>query len=387
MPFVSKLMVAVLWVLLTGCATPQKRDPEMDWPQVRISLLRDAWSLVQRYYYDREFNGIDWHAAGEQASKKITQASTMEEAYDVLTTLVAELGDSHTHVLSPQKRADIYRQDYEGVGFSTSAHPMEPDLQIVIRVAPDSPAESAGIEPGWLFLNHRGGDDDTQYRFLDRHEQLREFSMTRTIIPKTSTARESRLLDGGNLLYLRFESFDPGIGRWMSEQVHGARGVSGVIVDLRWNPGGYVEELIRTLECFLPPNTLLGIEVTGIRPERPLRTGLRYEISHSRIPVAVLVSEYSASSSEIFAGVLQHYQRGSLVGTQATAGEVMISPSWELAGGGLLRISVKDYRDPAGKRLQGVGVTPDILVGAQSFFDLRRGRDPLLERAIQHLQP
>jgi carboxyl-terminal processing protease len=101
--------------------------------------------------------------------------------------------------------------------------------------------------------------------------------------------------------------------------------------------------------------------------------------------MVVMISPYSASCSEILARVFQYHGRARIIGTHVSSGEVLFSPSWDLPGGGLLKISARDYLDPGGERLQGRGVTPDIMLEARSFFQIRRGSDPALDRAILEL--
>jgi carboxyl-terminal processing protease len=101
--------------------------------------------------------------------------------------------------------------------------------------------------------------------------------------------------------------------------------------------------------------------------------------------VVVLIGPGSASASEIFAHVLQQQKRATVVGRRS-AGAVIVSRFYRLPGGGRLQVPIQDYVGVDGQRLEGRGVTPDVVVPAPTFADWRAGRDPELEAALAELR-
>ena len=384
-------LLLIALVFLSGCQTVPVQDKQTAWEN-RLSLHRQVWELVRSQYYQPDFGGKDWDQIALDSVPKIESAESIEEVYAVLQNMVNRLEDRHTFLLTPEEYAEQKRNEYVGVGFMTFNHPDEKDLSVVIRVVPGSPADRAGIKPGWLFLNgleldtdHRVSGVEEKYRFLDHYQQLHEITLVPEDLPKTAADWQATLM-GDGILYLRFDNFDEGLEQWIAGQLIDHEEMKGVILDVRWNPGGYKYVLNRILSLFLPRFTEIGTVVTRDEQRKKEYTPKVDNWETRETPMVVLISPYSASCSEILARVMQYHKRATIIGTHTSAGEVLFSPSWDLAGGGLLKISVRDYLDPVGLRLQGRGVTPDILLEARSFFQTRRGNDPTLDRAILELK-
>jgi carboxyl-terminal processing protease len=380
---IAACLCLTLSCLIPACNTLVKstdQDLALSFP----ALLREVWLTVKQHYHDPGYSGKDWTQALWSAQTQLALAKNETESYAAIKAMLSTLGDPHTYLLSPQERKARNQEGYAGVGFTTHQHPDQQDLRIVARVTPFSPAETAGIEPGWIFLNPSETDHES-FRFLDRHDRIQNIDLSATHIHREWTTRESKHWDRG-LFYLRWDRFENGISDWIASEILSNPHCNGLILDLRWNRGGQVDELLKSLSCILPKGTLAGTEKSRIFPTRSLFIPAPpSETLPSSKPLVVLVSESTASSAEIFARVVQCHQRGRIIGNSRTAGAVMISPSWEMPGEALLFVSVKDYLDPSGQRLQNHGVEPDQLVGPQSFFELRRGQDPLLMEATHQI--
>lgn len=388
-PVFGWLLVFVL-VIFSGCQTIRVQDDQTVYEK-RLSLHRQVWELVRSQYYDPDFGGKDWNQIALDSVPEIEKAQDLKQVYAALQRMVNRLEDRHTFLLTPEEYAEEKRNEYVGVGFMTFNHPDEQDLNVVIRVVPESPADQAGIKPGWLFLNglevnpgHQVSGVKENFRFLDHFQQLHEIALVPEDLPKTAADWQATLLDD-NILYLRFDNFDEGLEQWIAGQLIDHEAMKGLILDVRWNPGGYKYVLNRILSLFLPQYTEIGTVVTRDESHKKEYTPKVDNWKICKTPMIVLTSPYSASCSEILARVLQFHKRATIVGTHVSAGEVLFSPSWDLPGGGLLKVSVRDYLDPEGLRLQGRGVTPDILLEARSFFQTRRGNDPTLDRAVSEL--
>jgi C-terminal processing protease CtpA/Prc len=235
--------ILVITGMFSGCQTVPKSDESTVWKQ-RLLLHREVWKLVNDHYYDPSFRGLDWNQIGSASREQIEQSGNLEEVYSVLKDMVNGLDDRHTFLLSPEEYADLLRAEYVGVGFMTFNHSDEKDLNVVIRVVPGSPADRAGIKPGWLFLNglemnpdNRTTGVEEKFRFLDHFQRLQEISLTPEELPKVAADWEATLYND-ELLYLRFDNFEEGLELWIARQLIEHEDLKGIILDVRWNPGG-----------------------------------------------------------------------------------------------------------------------------------------------------
>ncbi|HEY3494835.1 MAG TPA: S41 family peptidase [Polyangiaceae bacterium] len=313
--------------------------------------------------------------------------------------MVAEL-DPHSSYLPPEDYS-IFQGDTEGhfggvgveVDFST-------DFVTIIAPIEGSPAERAGIRPGDRIVAIDGqsvrgkspidlvramrGDPGTKVLLTIRRDGVDKFvyfTLVRRVISVASIA--SRLLDG-DVAYLRVKTFQSGthaefldhLGRLRAQ----ARGqLRGVVLDLRNNPGGLVNEASALADEFLAGGTIFTTRRRGqvVDEVRANASG-----SFRKGPLAVLVNEFSASASELVAGALHDQQRATVVGAP-TFGKGSVQTIVDLPGGAGLRLTTLRYYTPNGSAIQARGVKPDVLVGAApGDYGIVRERN--LER---HLSP
>jgi carboxyl-terminal processing protease len=264
---------------------------------------------------------------------------------------------------------------------------------VVTSVQAGGPAEAAGVRPGWVFVARNGQPlgaeakfklqegETVNDEFLDPQDQLHSLKMTARLLAPPEP-REARELAGG-VWYLRFDKFDRASRRWLSDQLKAHRAAPAVIVDLRQNLGGDSRSLGVTVGEFFPHRVDWGRFIG--RNGRPHEEDSRQWGSAGYAGrVAVLVGAGTASSAEILAHALQFHRRAVLVG-RPTAGAVVGSLFFRLPDGGKLQLGVQDYRGLDGKRLEGVGVKPDLVV-ALKLADLRVSADPDLAAALVALQ-
>jgi carboxyl-terminal processing protease len=296
--------------------------------------------------------------------------------------MVAEL-DPHSSYL-PAEDYGIFQADTEG-HFGGIGVEVDFGDEYITIIAPieGSPAALGGVLPGDRILaidnqSVRGknaadlvrmmrGQPNTKVLLTVRRkaqDKLLYFKLTRQIINVASVV--SKPLKGG-VGYLRIKTFQNGTHSELLEQVkklreatHGE--LSGVILDMRNNPGGLVNEATAVADEFLSGGVIFTTRRRG-----QIIDDLRADGGGAlrRGPVVVLVNEYSASAAELVTGALQDNKRASVVGAP-TFGKGSVQSIVDLPGGAGLRLTTLRYYTPSGRPIQAQGVKPDILVGGAS---------------------
>jgi len=367
-------------------------DGSRDRAALNARVYDAATGWIETHYYDPEFNGHDWPAMRVEAREQIIAAPTEEGFYARLSALVDRLEDRHTSVTSPSARAreEAARTGQSGVGYGLSAV-RRGDRFTVSRVRPDGPAAMAGVQIGWRLVSvngeavsrsmepREGRADD--FIFKDEHGVERPLTITAVVLEPRPRQDAVRRPDG--VLVLRFDGFDRIGLEWFKTQMTAAIAdpPAAIIVDIRNNPGGLAAALGDVTARFYRGRTDFML-MKGRFIDTMLQSAPVDEVWDG--PVAVLVGPGSGSASELFAALLQETGRGLVVG-QTTAGAVIASRPVSLPDGGELSLSLRTVLTGHEQRvLEGVGVTPDIVV-EPPLEDVRAGRDPVLEAAATAL--
>lgn len=395
---VLRLFALVALVLVfSGCATSPRAYVEppplsaADRTAFNLEVYDAAWELVHKKYFDPDFRGVDWAAKGREHRPAAAAAHDDAELYGVLARLCGELKESHLTPLPPRRYHEIRTERRFAVGMGWM--PLEGRL-VVTDLIPGGPAEEAGVRPGWILVSCEGrpfGEGPppapgrpVTYGFLDLANQARSITFQPELLKLTQLV--SHELPGG-LRYLRFDKFDRKSLSWLSRELKAHRDAPGVVVDLRDNPGGYIFAANVAIGEFFNHRVATG---QFIRRNGRISEGrglpLPFFSARYRGPLVVLTGPSTGSAAEIFAHVMQHYGRGTIVGRR-TAGAVIVSRTYGLPGGGKLQVPVQDYRGLDDQRLEGRGVTPDIGVAAPALADVRAGRDPDVDQALVALGP
>ncbi len=370
-----------------GAVTPAQR------PAFNARVLDRVSNWVSRRYFDPAFNGLDWPAACARHRPAVLAARNDDELYAALNALLDELKDVHTHALKPREIEELRRRQGVLIGFRTGPVVDQPAQRRILLVYPDSPAAQAGVQPGWrlvaadsrppgevLGLGKLADGQLVQLDFLDTQNQPLRLALRARKLAYPPIRDARRFAD--DVLLLTFDTFDLPSARWVRTQLKSAPPASGVILDLRNNAGGETRALAAILAEFFPRKIDIGhTRARGDRSADGHRSPRHLLAAHYRGPLAVLVSEGSASAAEIFASVVQQQHRGPILGL-ATPGKVLVSVNWPLPGGGELQLSVYDYVAPDGRRLEGRGVTPDVVVQSAPGAD----PDPQIEAALAVLR-
>jgi carboxyl-terminal processing protease len=346
----------------------------------QLELVREAWDLVQQDYY-----------GDIPANDALTDGA--------IQGMIETLDDPYTAYIEPQT-ADILREDetgtFEGIGAMVQ---MNDDLLEIVSTFEGQPAEQAGVRAGDIVVQV----DDTKIENMSVYEAISyirgpagtkvrlkvmregeseplEFEITRARIDVPLVKSEMRE-DG--IGYVALYQFDPNATAKLAEAVDGLlqQNPKGLILDLRGNPGGLLNEAVMTPSLFLPNGTPVLIE--RFKDGTETRYNTEYDPIAGDIPLVVLVDGGSASASEIVAGALQDHGRGVLIG-EKTFGKGSVQYVHDLSNGAQLRVTTARWFTPKDRAIHGEGLEPDIAVEITPE-DADAGRDPQLERAVQYL--
>ena len=297
--------------------------------------------------------------------------------------------------------------EFEGVGVEMTTLENEQPCETIsatcrltiTRVIRGSPALTAGLLAGDVVLAVDGVDNSgsslelvvdrvrgprgtTVVLTIDRAGEVRDFSVTRDVIQREDV--RSEVIAGGRIGYIKVSGFSSASATDLKDQLRqliATDGVQALILDLRDDPGGYVDAAKKIASEFVAEGPLYFEQTaTGDpEPQQPEPGGVATDES---IPMAVLVNGGTASASEIVASSLQGTGRAILVG-EKTYGKGTIQEFKELPGAGGYRLSVRKWLAPDQTWIHGVGLTPDIEVVAPA--EQQPGIDPVLDRAVAAL--
>ena len=290
--------------------------------------------------------------------------------------------------------------DYCGVGVHLS-YTKDDGAIIVLGVMPDSPAEEVGVKAGDIIVQVEDtvvnidtyvdavdalkGEEGTSVHIKARRNgEILDFDLTRRHITENNVAAE--VLDN-NIGYIKIFAFDNGIyEQFRDEYVKlKAKGIKGLVVDLRNNPGGYLADTMYILNLLVPEVKDALKLVSKDKEESVFSTTSTNQID---IPLAVIVNENSASASEIFASVIRDANKGIVVGKK-TFGKGVVQTEISLAGHGAIDIVSAQYFTPSGVVIQDNGIEPDIEVslpeGVTNSNFIERDKDTQLQSAIANI--
>jgi carboxyl-terminal processing protease len=290
--------------------------------------------------------------------------------------MLKALGDQWSAYYAPADFAhfqQVLSGAYTGVGVwvrRTSSGALR-----VTSVQPDSPASAAGLHGGDVLVAV-GGVPVTGRTVAEVVSGLRgrpgsavTVEVQRGLGTITTQLRRTTINDDDvsaamlspTIEKLRITAFTQGVGRWVRSQVRLAqqRHLQGIVLDLRDDPGGLLDEAVETASAFLTGGPVVSYVQRGSAPKVLDALGG----GNTVIPLVVLVDGGTASAAEIVAGALQDRNRAVIVGSQ-TFGKGSVQAPNQLSDGSAIELTVGHYFTPSGRSLDGVGITPDVLVPA-----------------------
>ena len=367
------------------------------------SLVVDVWRLVNESYVDAEFEGIPWRRLRQKALEK--QINNRADAYDAIDAMLAPINDPYTRLLRPESYGQLEaatKGTVSGVGLQLGVAKDSSDV-VVIAPVEDSPAAEADLVDGTILRSING--QPTSELGLDASAALLRGTPGSTVhLEVTSPDGEERSIDlerrpvdlrpvrsrrlrsGDHTLgYLRINQFSEPVPAAVQEALADleAKGIEGLVLDLRNNSGGLVTAGLAVADDLLSGDVIVETQDrNGIAEQRPANAERLYEG-----PMLTLINGGTASASEILAGALQDNGRSQLMGS-TSFGKGEIQTLMPLGDGSGLAVTVARYLTPNGHPIQGVGLQPDHeLEGSGPNGSLIGGdEDPWLRAAAAALE-
>src|SRR5579872_3368246 len=341
-----------------GAATSSSNSAET---YKQLNLFGDVFEQVRKNYVD-----------------DVSNETLVEGAINGMLTSL----DPHSNYLNAKNFNDMKvqtRGEFGGLGIEVS---MENGLVKVVSPIDDTPAAHAGLKPGDLITHIDGSPVQgmTLPEAVDKMRGLINTDITLTIRREGKEPFDVKLtranikiqsvksqIESNNIGYIRITSFneqtDVGLNNAMKnlKQQAGNNKLTGLVLDLRNNPGGLLDQAVAVSDDFLDKGEI--VSTRGRRPDDAQRYNAHPGDIINGLPLAVLINGGSASASEIVAGALQDHHRAILLGTRSfgKGSEQTIIP---LAGHGAMRLTTARYYTPSGRSIQAKGIDPDIVVEA-----------------------
>ena len=223
------------------------------------------------------------------------------------------------------------------------------------------------------------GEEGTQVEItVLRGENMEEYTATATRkVVEVHTVEHEMKSDG--IGYIRITEFDSVTYDQFASALEDleAQGMTGLVIDLRDNPGGNLDTVCDILDLILPEGTIVSTKDKNGEGE----TYTSDEEHKLEIPLSVLTNGNSASASEIFAGAVQDYGVGTLVGT-TTFGKGIVQQIFPLTDGTSIKLTISEYFTPKGRNIHGTGIDPDVEVEYE-YNEEDPVADNQLEKAIE----
>lgn len=383
--------VIILVIFVTGFYLGESSVPSM----YKIQGVRNADTKISEV----DFN-IFWDAWRQLEDKYVghKEIDRQKMVYGAVTGMVKALGDPYTSFFTPEESKmleDDISGSFSGIGAEIG---FKKGALTIIAPLKGSPAEKAGLFSGDKILKI----DDVFTQDLSLEEAVRKIRGEKgTIVSLTifregfSEAKEFKIKrdtikipivewekKNGDIAYIKIYNF---IGDIDSEFRKTAREIIAsntkkIILDLRDNPGGFLDSAIEVASYFTQKGELVAIEDfgSGAKKNEFRSEGYRY---FDKTPMVVLINGGSASASEILAGALKDARSVALVG-EKTFGKGSVQEVVNMTQGTALKVTVARWLTPSGRSIQDAGIEPDVTV-EMTAEDKEQGKDPQLDKAME----
>jgi len=310
----------------------------------------------------------------------VEETKSKDVIYGAIKGMLETL-DPHSAFMPPNMYKEMQEETkgrFEGLGIEIT---MKEGVLTVVSPIEDTPAFKAGIQAGDQILKIDGvltkaitlmesvkrmrgpkGSKVTLTIMREGFPNPRDYTLIRDVIPIRSVRHEVLEKQYG---YIRLSQFQEKTDSEFQKAVRALEeetkeGLKGLILDLRNNPGGLLDQAVKVSDYFIESGVIVSIE--GRREEHKMKFNAHpQEDNLTRYPLVVLVNGGSASGAEIVAGAIQDHGRGIILGTQ-TFGKGSVQTIFSLKDGSGLRLTTARYYTPSGRTIQAKGIVPDIIV-------------------------
>ncbi|MBR6033549.1 MAG: S41 family peptidase [Clostridia bacterium] len=322
-----------------------------------------------------------------------------------ITGYVDALGDEYSEYITKEDYETFSTSimgNYVGIGIYMSVY-KDTDEIVVVAPIKGSPAEKSGLLSGDIIVKVDGtpyaGADELEIAAakikgeagttvdleIKRNEDIMNFTITREKVVMNPVTSE--VLDG-NIGYIQVTSFDEDCSIDFLEKYKELeeKNIKALIIDIRNNGGGIVQEALDIADYIVPKGKTLMITVNKTEKEE---TVYSKENPTIKVPVVMLVNENSASASEILAGALMDNECAKIVGAK-TYGKGVIQEVLKLLDGSALKLTTEEYFTPNRSKINKVGIEPNEVVelpeGVKTSYNIDRDKDTQLKKAIEILK-
>ena len=350
--------------------------------EVDFSPFWQAWNLLEEKYVDKE------------------ELNSQEMLWGAISGLAGSLKDPYT-VFFPPEEKKIFESEvkgnFEGVGMEIG---MRNNALTVIAPLKNTPAYRAGLKAGDKILKINDtltsnltveeairlirGPKGTEVKLLISREDEKEpmeIAVIREVINIPTLETE---IKPGNIFVIKLYNFSensPLVFRNALREMIESKS-DKLVIDLRNNPGGYLEAAVDMASWFLPMGKVVAREKFASGEEEFYRSR-GYDVFGDNFRMAILINQGSASASEILAGALKEYGRAVLVG-EKTFGKGSVQTLEDLQDSSSVKITVAKWLTPAGYNINGQGIAPDIEVDLTAD-DYEKNKDPQMDKAVEIL--
>lgn len=372
-----------------------KENPEFE--NVSLKPFWETWQILdERFVKDLK--------EGEE------EITTQDKIWGAIQGLTNSFGDPYTVFLPPSESAmfeDDIEGNFEGVGMEIG---IKDSTLIVVAPLKNTPAERAGMQPKDKILEIDGkstknmdtteavklirGEKGTEVLLLiEREGEPEQFkiSITRDVINvptiETEVKEGTNIVNGVFVIRLySFTAVSPNLFREALREFIESGTTNKLVLDLRGNPGGYLEAAVDMASWFLPMGKVVVTEDYGGKEPNKVHTSRGYNIFNENLKMAILVNGGSASASEILAGALREYNKAILVGTK-TFGKGSVQELIKITPETSLKVTVARWLTPNGNSFSNDGIEPDIEIEIteEDIDYIKDGGDPQLDKAIEVL--
>lgn len=356
--------------------------------------LSESKQIVEKLEKYREL--IDKYYLGEIDEAKLEEGA--------IKGYIEGLGDPYTEYISKEDMEDYLSDtmgNFVGIGIYMVKNTEYDKIQVLSTIK-DGPAEKAGIQAGDLIISVNGiaytademttasnnikGEAGTKVNMeIQRGNQIIKYELTREKVKVNPV--EGKVLEN-NIGYIQYSSFDETTAEDFKTKFEelNKKGIKSLIIDLRNNGGGIVDEALEIADYIVEKDSVLLYEVDKNNKETVKKAKNDPIIN---MPIIILTNENTASASEILAGALKDLGKAKIVGT-TTYGKGVIQQILKLSDGSGLKITIEEYQTPNRNKINKVGIEPDEKVelpdSVTNIFNVKEEEDTQLKKAIEMLK-